>query len=190
MVECKKSMSQAAVAITWAVAFIATIWRFAGPARLHSSDYVLATGVTLLVFQAFAALLLCVLRYITNPPFGFVWCFSSLVFVNIAIHISILGSDIARVTLSPETAPFNLLEYDCAALVCQCLFLTGVFSLAFNAGSHTNPPPWVGAHRERSRRRTPSPTGDQDIEYATATGNGEERRLTHSIGLVSDDNDY
>ena len=91
MADCKSSAPQAAVGITWAVAFIATIWRFAGPARQHSSDFVLGTGVTLLVFQAFAALLLCVLRYIGNPPFGFIWCFTSLVFVNIAIHIAILG---------------------------------------------------------------------------------------------------
>ena len=64
---------------------------------------------------------------------------------------------------------------------------TASFSLAFNAGSHTNPPAWVGTHHERSRRYTAPPAGDQDIEYATANGTPEERRLTHNIGLVSDD---
>ena len=184
MADCKSSAPQAAVGITWAVAFIATIWRFAGPARQHSSDFVLGTGVTLLVFQAFAALLLCVLRYIGNPPFGFIWCFTSLVFVNIAIHIAILGSDVARVTLSPDTVPFNLLEYDLASLVCQCLFLTGIFTLSFGAGSHSNPPPW--AHRGRRHGRATALTRSPDVDYASADA-GPGGSPVHSIGLDSDE---
>ena len=184
MGSCKSSAPQAAVAITWAVAFVATIWRFAGPARQDSSNFVLGTGVTLLVFQAFAALLLCALRYIGNPPFFLCWCFISLVFINIAVHVAVLGSDVARVTLSPETVPFNLLEYDLASLICQCLFLTGIFSLSFNAGSHTSPPPWA-THRGRHRSRGTELTRPQDIAYASA-GNGGRDSPVHSIGLDSD----
>ena len=112
------------------------------------------------------------------------WCFISLVFVNIAVHIAVLGSDVARVTPSPETVPFNLLEYDLASLVCQCLFLTGIFALSFNAGSHTSPPPWA-THRGRHRSRGTDFVRDQDVSYATAGSRGCDSPV-HAIGLDSD----
>ncbi len=58
----------------------------------------------------------------------------------------------------------------------------GIFSLAFNSGSHTDPPPW--AHQRRLSREQVSSLGGSEtgFEYATA-GDG----TTHTIGL--DDND-
>ena len=90
----------------------------------------------------------------------------------------------ARVTLSPDTVPFNLLEYDLASLVCQCLFLTGIFTLSFGAGSHSNPPPW--AHRGRRHGRATALTRSPDVDYASADA-GPGGSPVHSIGLDSDE---
>jgi len=168
-------MPEAAVGLVWGVSFIATLWRYAGPARLHSSNFVLATGITLLVFQCFSGLMVCLFKYLRNPPFGFVWVYGSLLLTNLVMHISILGSDIARVTLDPDHAPFNLLEYDVATVVCQSIFVMGVFALAFNAGSHTAPPAW--AHPRRSYTRGSSEFEETGVEYAAA---GEAP--SHTIG--------
>jgi len=69
-----------------------------------------------------------------------------------------------------------------ATVICQSIFAMGIFSLAFNSGSHTNPPPW--AHQGRLSRELVNPLGSSDtgVEYAAA-GDG----TTHTIGL--DDND-
>ena len=71
MASWKSSLPEASVALVWSISFLATLWRYAGPARQYSSEFVLATGVTLLVFQCFAGVIVCVFKWLRNPPFGY-----------------------------------------------------------------------------------------------------------------------
>lgn len=182
MVDCHTSLPEASVSLVWAISFIATLWRFAGPAREHSSNFVLAAGVTLLVFQCFSGLVVCLFKWLRNPPFGFVWVYSSLLLTNLMMHVAILGSDIARVTLDAEHAPFNLIEYDVTTVVCQAIFLAGIWSIAMGAGSHEAPPAW--AHRGRRTRRPGGLVRDGDVAYA-----GGVEAQSHRIGPDSDNDE-
>lgn len=182
MVDCHTSLPEASVALVWAISFIATLWRFAGPARAHSSDFVLAAGVTLLVFQCFSGLVVCLFKWLRNPPFGFVWVYSSLLLTNLLMHVAILGSDIARVTLDADNAPFNLIEYDVTTVVCQAIFMAGIWSIAMGAGSHQAPPPW--AHRGRRTRRSDGPYRGRDVAYA-----GAVEAPPHGIGIDSENDE-
>ena len=195
MVECESSLPEASVGIVWTVSFIAVLWRYGGPAKQGTPDFLIGTGVALTVLQVFAALILLLFKWVKNPPFGFLWVYLSLVLTGLMVHVGVLGGDLARITLSSDSVPYNTVEYDIAIVVCQTIYLAGVFCLAFGAGSHSRPPPW--AHRDRTasrRRQGRDPAGDGlgqafvlgETEYAEA---GTDGAVSHTIGLADNDDD-
>ena len=117
MAKWSASIPQAAVGLVWCISFIAVLWRYAGPATVGTAPFLIGTGVSLCVLQVFAALMLCLFQWTRTPPFGFVWVYLSLVFSGFVVHIAVLGADLARITLSSESVPFNTVEYDIAIVV-------------------------------------------------------------------------
>lgn len=195
MVECESSLPEVSVGIVWTVSFIAVLWRYGGPAKQGTPDFLIGTGVALTVLQVFAALILLLFKWVKNPPFGFLWVYLSLVLTGLMVHVGVLGGDLARITLSSDSVPYNTVEYDIAIVVCQTIYLAGVFCLAFGAGSHSRPPPW--AHRDRTasrRRQGRNQSGDGlgsafvlgETEYAEA---GTDDGVSHTIGLADNDDD-
>ncbi len=191
--QCESSLPEASVGIVWTVSFIAVLWRYAGPAKQGTPEFLVGTGVALTVLQVFAALILLLFKWVTNPPFGFLWVYLSLVLTGLMVHVGVLGADLARITLSSESVPYNTVEYDIAVVVCQTIYLAGVFCLAFGAGSHSRPPPW--AHRDRTasrRRQGRNPAGDGlgstfglgETDYAAG---GTDDGVSHTIGLTEND---
>ena len=187
MVKWSASIPEAAVGLVWCISFIAVLWRYAGPATAGTAPFLIGTGVSLCVLQVFAALMLCLFKWTRNPPFGFVWVYLSLVLSGFVVHIAVLGADLARITLSSESVPFNTVEYDIAIVVCQAIFISGVFCLAFNVGSHSTPPPWAHPNRSSaSSRASRHHRGELDVELTNREGveyalAGDD--ATHTIGL-------
>lgn len=172
--------------MVWCVSFIAVIWRYGGPAAEGTEPFLIGTGVALCILQVFSVLMLCLFKWISNPPFGFCWVYLSLVFTAFAIHIAVLGADLARLTLASSTVPYNTVEYDICIVVTQAIFIVGVFCLSFNAGSHRAPPVW--AHPKRSSRYRHTGLSDrlgEGSEYAAA---GDlDLDTVHSIGQLDND---
>ena len=183
MTKCSATLPEAAVGLVWSISFISVIWRYAGPAAEGTEPFLIGTGVSLCVLQVFSALMLCLFKYVRNPPFGFLWTYLSLIFTGFVIHIAVLGSDLARLTLDGISVPQQTVEYDIIIVVNQAIFISGVFCLSFNAGSHSKPPPWAHPVRSSRSRRTgfAEPLNESD-EYA-ADGDG----TTHTIGLDNDE---
>jgi hypothetical protein len=193
MVQWESSLPEASVGIVWTVSFIAVLWRYAGPAKQGTPDFLIGTGVALAVLQVFAALILLLFKWVRNPPFGFLWVYLSLVLTGLVVHVGVLGADLARITLSSESVPYNTIEYDIAIVVCQTIYLAGVFCLAFGAGSHSHPPPWAHRDRPGSNRATREGSGAQGLGSAFALGEtdyaaaGTDDGVTHTIGLADND---
>lgn len=152
--------------ITFGINVLALIWRYTGGAIAGTPNFLVASGVGLIVIEIIVALLLCVFRYIHNPPIGFVWVMLSLLLSSFVVSIAIAGGDVARVSLDGDNTPLNVVGYDVCVIVTQVIFLSGLFVKGFNAGSHRNPPPW--AHRAGPKRYQQQ-SDEDDIIYASAS---------------------
>ena len=104
-----------------------------------------------------------------------------MLLTNLVMHIAVLGSDIAKSEIDPTHVPFNVIEYDVTSVVCQAIFIAGIWSISMNAGSHTAPPPWT--HRRRHSQPTGTLLRDGDVEYAGAV----REAPSHNIGGDSGD---
>ena len=169
------SLSEVSTVIVWCVSLLSLIWRYTGGAISGTPEFLIGTGIGLIVLQVFYGILICLMRYIVNPPFGFVWLVLSLVLCSFTVSVAVAGADIARVSVQAEI-PVTTVGYDLSIVVCQSIFIAALFSLGFNAGSHTRPPPW--AHRRTKTRAPWKEEDEEDVVYAAA----DDTRGAHVIG--------
>lgn len=174
---------EACTVIVWAISFFAVIWRYTGTALDGTPDFLVGTGIALAVLQVFSGILIWMCRYVANAPFGVILIITALIMSSFSVHIAVTGGDIARMALAEATVPVNVVGFDIAIIVCQAIFISSLFSLAFNAGSHEQPPPW--AHRSRTKWRNPrrfrtASEAEEDIVYASAHNIGEEEDDTEA----------
>lgn len=173
----KIALSEVSTVIVWCVSLLSLIWRYTGGAIDGTPQFLIGTGVGLIVLQVFYGILICLMRYIVNPPFGFVWIVLSLVLCSFTVSVAVTGADIARVSVEAEI-PITTVGYDLSIVVCQSIFIAALFSLGFNAGSHTRPPPW--AHRRTKKSAAWRNSDEEDVVYAAA----DDRTGQHVIGDV------
>lgn len=162
------TVADACITIVWGIAALGLLWRYTGGAGDGTPGFIMGTGVGLIVIHFFFGILLCMFRYIGNPPFVFIWMVLSLALTSLVVSIAVTGADLARIALGTDI-PVNTAGYDLCIVTTQAIFLAGVFCRAFNAGSHEKPPPWA-SHRPRSPRFKLASTheSEDDVVYAAA----------------------
>jgi len=162
------SITDACITIVWGIAALGLLWRYTGGAGDGTPGFIMGTGIGLIVIHFFFGILLCMFRFISNPPFAFIWMVLSLALTSLVVSIAVTGADLARIALGTDI-PVNTAGYDLCIVTTQTIFLAGLFSRAFNAGSHEKPPPWA-THRARSPRFKLSANreSEDEVVYAAA----------------------